>query len=242
MGPGKRGFEMTQRGSLARLLAACLAACLIAASAGAATTPAKKPKPASSKSSATATKTYKWVDDQGVVHYGDEVPPEYAEKDRVVLNHQGVQVGTEQGLVTAAEAAAERAAAAEKVAAEAAAHRDRVLLSTYLSVDEIESLRDRRSDLLSGQIRVTENYLSNLRKRLDALQKEASAYKPYSSDPNAQPIEENLAQELSDTVDSIALYEKTLTDARHRQQQLVADFDRDIARFRELKGTETGQP
>ncbi len=24
--------------------------------------------------------TYKWVDDQGVTHYGDSIPPQYAQK------------------------------------------------------------------------------------------------------------------------------------------------------------------
>ena len=36
--------------------------------------------------------TYRWVDDQGVVHYGDQVPPQYAQKEHTVLNTQGVEV------------------------------------------------------------------------------------------------------------------------------------------------------
>ncbi len=35
---------------------------------------------------------YRWVDDQGVVHYGDEIPPQYANRERTVLNGQGVPV------------------------------------------------------------------------------------------------------------------------------------------------------
>jgi hypothetical protein len=178
---------------------------------------------------------YRWVDDDGVVHFGDQVPPEYAPIDREVLNQQGITLRTEQGLLTEEELAAERKAKAEKAAALAAARRDEVLLSTYLSVEEIEGLRDRRIELIEGQISVTENYLESLKKNLRHLQAEASNFKPYSTDPEAEPIDDKLAKELSDTVESIALYEKTLVTTRTRQSRVVMAFDADIVRFKELK-------
>ena len=88
---------------------------------------------------------------------------------------------------------------------------------------------------MQGQISLTENYLLSLGDKLEKLQKEASAFKPYSQDPEAEPIDAALAQELSDTLDSISLYEKTLLDTRIRQQRLVGEFDAAIARFKELK-------
>jgi hypothetical protein len=187
-----------------------------------------------SRSDDTAS-VYRWVDDEGVVHYGDQVPPEYAPIDRQVLNQQGVTLRTEQGLLTEEELAAERKAKAEKDAALAAARRDEVLLSTYLSVEEIEGLRDRRIELIEGQISVTANYLQSLKDNLKHLQAEASRFKPYSTDPDAEPIDDKLAKELSDTVDSIALYEKTLVDTRTRQGRVVMAFDADISRFKELR-------
>ena len=186
-------------------------------------------------SSASAGKVYRWVDNEGVVHFGDQIPPEYAPIDRQVLNQQGITVGTEQGTVTEEELAAERQATADKDATLAAAHRDEVLLNTYLSVEEIEVLRDRRIGLIEGEISVTTNYLQSLRDRLTELQAEASNFKPYSTDPDAEPIDEKLAKELSDTVDSIALYEKTLADTRMRQDLIVMAFEADISRFKELK-------
>ena len=36
-----------------------------------------------------AAKLYKWVDDNGITHYGETIPPEYADKDRVELNKDG---------------------------------------------------------------------------------------------------------------------------------------------------------
>lgn len=185
--------------------------------------------------SSSAGKVYRWVDNEGVVHFGDQIPPEYAPMDRQVLNQQGIAVRTEQGTVTEEELAAERQATAEKDATLAAARRDEVLLNTYLSVEEIEVLRDRRIGLIEDEINVTTNYLQSLRENLAQLQAEASNFKPYSTDPDAEPIDEKLAKELSDTVDSIALYEKTLADTRTRQDQVVMAFEADISRFRELK-------
>jgi hypothetical protein len=192
---------------------------------------AKKKPPTNS-----AAKVYRWVDAEGVVHYSDQIPPEQAPADRQILNQYGVPVRAEQGAMSTAEIAAEKRASEEREAARAAAERDAVLLSTYLSVDEIEELRNRRVDLIKGQISLTENYLHSLTGKLQKLQKEAGAFKPYSQDPDAEPIDAALAQELSDTLDSIALYEKTLLDTRSRQQRLVSEFDAAITRFKELKG------
>ncbi|HEX9875877.1 MAG TPA: DUF4124 domain-containing protein [Gammaproteobacteria bacterium] len=183
---------------------------------------------------------YRWVDDQGVVHYGDRVPPEYAGRDRDLLNTQGVTVGAEEGAITDEERAElERREAVESADRQARvenARRDQVLLDTYLSVGEIEQLRDRRLELLAAQIKVTEQYLANLRKRLARLQSEASNYKPYSDDADAPDVPENLGLELSRTLASITVYEQTLMRSRAEQDSLSRAFARDIERFRELKG------
>lgn len=183
---------------------------------------------------------FKWTDENGVVHYGDKVPPEYADRDRDVLNARGVTVAFEEGEITEAEraVAAAREAEAEKdrqAKAEIARH-DRMLLQTYLSVADIEELRNRRLELLESQIKVTELYLGNLRKRLVGLQDEASNFRPYTTRENAPQIPENLQLDISRTTSMISLYEQTLSRTRSDQTQLRSSFENDIARFRELKG------
>jgi hypothetical protein len=110
-----------------------------------------------------------------------------------------------------------------------------MLLETYISVADIEDLRDRRLELLSSQIKVTELYLANLRKRLTALEDEASVYKPYSQKENAPPVPEELALDMQRAVASISLYEQTLERTLKDQSALSAAFEQDIIRFRELK-------
>lgn len=181
---------------------------------------------------------YRWVDDNGVTHFGDRVPPQYASGTHNVLNQHGILIDRVDGEKTAEQRAEDtrQAAIAEQKQREieAARLRDRVLLSTYLSVEEIEALRDRRIELLAGQIRVTQLYLENLRVKLAKLEKEAQRFSPYNANPHAGPMDEKLARELSDTLDSILLYEENLMTSKNEQLQLVAKFDSDIDRFKQL--------
>jgi hypothetical protein len=185
-------------------------------------------------------KLYKWTDANGRVYYSETVPPEYANRDRVVLNNHGVPVGTEEGEVTEAERAvnAERESReeAERKAKEEIQRKDRMLLETYISVADIEDLRDRRLELLESQIKINEVYLGNLRKRILELQAEASNFKPYSTRADAPQIPENLALDVSQTTSAITRYEQTLAQTRANQAAVKKSFDEDIARFRELKG------
>jgi len=187
---------------------------------------------------AAAQKIRRWVDDNGVVHYSEFVPPEYADRDRDVLNEHGIAVDFEQGAITDEERAEYARLAEEEDArrreAEAMARRDKVLLDTYLTVDEIEALRDRRVELMESQIKVTEQYLANLRKRLTALEREAE--KLSQRDASEAGLPEDLRLEISRTTASISLYEENLERARTERNDLQAAFAADISRFAELKG------
>jgi hypothetical protein len=188
----------------------------------------------------SAQKLYRWVDSEGVVHYGDRVPPEYASQDRSLLNAQGVTIGFEEGEITAEEQAElDRLAAiqaAEQQRRADAARRDKMLLDTYLTVADIEDLRDRRLELIDSQIRVTEFYLGNLRNRLESLELERQRFAPLSANPDAPPLPEDLARDISRIEASISLYEQTLSRTRDEQVKLRDAFALDIERFRELKG------
>jgi uncharacterized protein DUF4124 len=185
-------------------------------------------------------KLYRWTDEKGVVHYGDSVPPEYSKNERNILNNQGVKVGFEEGEITPEKRAELDRIKAEqeqqKLKREEIVRRDKMLLDTYLSVADIEDLRDRRVELLESQIKVTELYLANLRKRLVALQEEAGNYKPYTTREGAPQIPENLQLDISRTSHSINLYEQTLARTRSDEETLRSSFDSDIRRFKELKG------
>ena len=45
---------------------------------------------------------YKWVDEQGITHYGDHIPPEYAAQEQHVMNAQGVEINRPSDLFLSA--------------------------------------------------------------------------------------------------------------------------------------------
>jgi len=187
-------------------------------------------------SQAQETRTYRWVDDEGVVHYGDSIPPEYAELPKQILNNLGVTVGHLEGRKSPEQIEAERVAAELQVQKELQHRADTALLATYNTVDEITMHRDRRIELFQAQARVTELYLRNLRRRLDQLKGEAGRYKPYSSDPDAPMVEAGLIQEIKETEGSIERHVNNLTKFRADEKQINERFEGDIQRFMILKG------
>ena len=113
---------------------------------------------------------YRWIDMEGVVHYGDSIPAEYADLERQIVNRHGITVGIMRAKQTEEEIAEEKRQDELRLKRELQRRQDQALLATYLSVDEILLHRDRRVKLFQAQARVTELYVSNLKNRLTALQ------------------------------------------------------------------------
>ena len=181
-------------------------------------------------------RVYKWVDKDGITHYGDSIPVEYAELPKEVINDHGVAVARLAGKMTEEEREAARLEEERLLTVELQRRADRALLATYLSVEEILMHRDRRVELFQAQARVTELYLRNLDRRMGKLRTEAANFQPYSEDPEAPMIDEKLAEELHKTKGIMARHERNLDKFRADEQQIIARFDGDISRFRLLKG------
>lgn len=181
-------------------------------------------------------KLYRWVDSEGIVHYGDSIPAQYAELERQVVNDHGITVDVMHAKKTDEEIAEELRQEELRQARELQRRQDQALLATYLSVDEILLHRDRRVELFQAQARVTELYLSNLKRRLQKLQRDASRYRPYSQDPDAEMIDPDLVGDITTTKETIERHEENLRRFQQDEQNIVARFDGDIDRFKKLKG------
>ena len=186
--------------------------------------------------SAQAPKLYRWVDEHGVVHYGDSIPARYAEIERQVVNEHGITVDVMHAKKTDEELAEEARLEALRVEAELQRRRDQALLATYLTIGEIEMHRDRRVELFQAQARVTELYLRNLQRRMESLREEAAKFRPYSEDPDAPLIDPDLADDIRQTKETIERHEQNLQKFETDEESIVARFAGDIDRFKELKG------
>ena len=179
---------------------------------------------------------YTWVDKEGVRHYGDSIPPEYADLPKDVINEHGVTIGHIRGVKTAEEIEAERIEAEATLQKELQIRADGALLLTYQTVAEIEMHRDRKVKLYQAQSRVTELYLRNLDRRYQQLQEQSKRYRPYSSDPSAPMIQPRLVKEMKETEGRIGRHKLNLQKYQQDERNMIEQFNGDIHRFKSLKG------
>ena len=175
---------------------------------------------------------YRWIDEKGVVHYGDRVPPQYVNKERVILNEQGVEVGRIE-----AQRSPEQQAEFMRRQQEELRRRehDAFLLTTYTSVKDIEALRDARVEQLRGQRRAAQAYIESLQGRLESLQKRAMNFKPYSPRPDARRLPDDLAEDLVRTANEVRTQTNSLADKHKEESELAARFQSDIDRYKQLR-------
>jgi len=182
---------------------------------------------------------YRWVDEQGVVHYGDNIPPQYASEDRTILNSQGVEVGH---LDRARSPEEEAAATRIRDALMKQKQHDAFLVSTYTSVKDIEALRDARLDQLKGQRAAAEQYVESLQGRLASLQSRALIFRPYSGRDDARRMPDDLAENLVRTVNELRVQSGALATKGAEETALRAQFQADIERYRELHAIHSQSP
>jgi len=209
---------MSVRSAHWRLSSFGLAAALAAAAAL-----AGAPTPNSGKT------TFRWVDDQGVVHYSDSVPAPAAGRDREVMNAEGVPVRHLDGQKSQAQIDAE---ARERAAVIKQKMHDTFLVTTYTSVKDIEALRDSRLEQLKTQRAAGQQYIETLKSRLGALQTRALAYRPYTATGRSMP--DDLAENLVRTLDEMKTQTSALARESEDETQLRTQFQGDIERYKEL--------
>jgi hypothetical protein len=211
--------------TLTRIAGLMAFALLVAPLAGAATKQAKRPPGGDT--------VYRCKDAQGLTHFGQAIPAPCMDLDVEVLDGTGRVLRTIPGRRALAQVADQRAA---DEAAKAAAQRDRTLLATYLSVEDIERLRDQRLELLEQQSHVTQQYIDNLRERETRLLADVRRFRPYSDKPKAPPLPDHVAEDIINTVNGLQVYQQELAKNTTEQERLRTEFGADIARFKELKG------
>jgi hypothetical protein len=175
-------------------------------------------------------KMYKWVDAQGNVHYTDTLPPSAASQGNAEMSKTGnIIKKTESAEEKRKRLAAEAEAAERKKAADEQARKDRTLLATYTSEQEIDLARDRALEqhklvIKSSQARLKqlEPSVNELGQRVDAASKGGKPVPKFLQ----QQHEAKLA-EVEETKNSIKTNQEAMVEVRER-------YEADKLRFREL--------
>lgn len=173
----------------------------------------------------------KWVDANGVTHYGDAPPPEAIRNGSAVLNEQGVVVRNIPRQKTPEEAAAERRQQEEEARRRA---QDSFLINTYTKVGDIERLRDDQLALIDSQIELARGSVTSNEQRLEALKKRMSNFRPYSTSETARRLPDPLAAEVVQTLGERRSLQDTLAGLETRRTETRGKFDADIARYQQL--------
>lgn len=184
---------------------------------------------------ANAGQVYKWVDKDGKTHYTNTPPPEAAQQERQVLDEAGRVTETLRAPKTEEEIAAERARKEEQARlareAEEQAARDRMLLQTYTSIEEMQMARDGRIAALEAQVRVVSGTISSLESQLAEAEQQAAQFRN-AGKPVPEPLEKKIANNREDLLEN----QKFLMSRLEEQDNIRKKFDDEIARFKELKG------
>lgn len=184
-----------------------------------------------------AAKLYKWVDENGRTHYGETIPPEYANRSSQTLDKGKVKDRSEEfdpnksKTLKEADDKKKADAAAAEIASAEQKRRDNALLNTYSNENEIDLSRNRSLQLLEARVSSFTTMVKSAQETVDAHRKEVEDRQKAGKKP-PQSL-------LDDVVSSEARLERLKKDLAQSEQEIAnvkARFEADKARFRELKG------
>ena len=179
-------------------------------------------------------KMYKWVDEDGQMHFGDKIPQKYLVKEHDELNEHGVKTKHREAEKTAEEKAKEKhlekkrkkAALAEKKQKQL----DRVLLDTYTSERDLVVARDSRLDALATQIQLSEAFISDANKKIESMEKQVAQIKA-----EGWEVPVDLHNRLNSEKQQVAVQMDVMKNHKKRSEKISAQFNGYIERFRVVR-------
>jgi hypothetical protein len=193
---------------------------------------------AASASPAGAQRVFKWVDEQGNVHYADTVPPKDQEQERTQLDKRGLTVKRIEAAKTAEEVAREQELKRlreeqAKVESEQRAS-DQVLLRTFRSDDDILMARDGKVAAIDTLIEVTRGSIGRLKEQLADMQRAAADLERQGKPVPRRQIDdmEAVRRQIGDNYSAIVTNEES-------RKAIIERYEADLRRFRHLRTPET---
>ena len=181
-----------------------------------------------------SAKMYKWVDDKGTTHYGETIPPEYANKNRTELDKGGRVIEKKEVLTPEERRANEQADAKKRVADEAALEakrRDKALVNTYSNEKEIDLARSRNLQQIDARVNSISSQVKTASGSLQGFQKEADGFTKAG-----KPIPQTLQEDLKESQARLDKLKQDLEKATAEKTTIEARYDADKARYKELTG------
>lgn len=176
-----------------------------------------------------------WTNHEGIRECGQTVPPEFAQKGHEEISKQGVVVGEQERAKTKEELAEEARLAAieaEKMKIrEEKEKQDRILLATFTSVNDIETVRDDKLLAIESAIALTKKRNEKTQEDLDKRIQAAAAAERAGNTPN-----QALLTDIEDLRTRIKNNNAFIATKREELESVKEAAARDIERFKRLKG------
>jgi hypothetical protein len=176
---------------------------------------------------------YRWVDENGTVHYGDKVPPRYLKKAHDELNEQGTMIKKHDRAMTAEERAERKRKEAEQKRLEnerrAQALRDRVLTDTYTTERDLIAARDARLDAIDSQLQLSRDIIASSTEKVEKTEKLIQSIKA-----SGKMVPEATYAKLEREKLQLATQQGVQQGHQIKRKEVIEQFDGYIKRFREL--------
>ena len=175
----------------------------------------------------------KWVDDKGVTHYGDSIPPEFAKHSNTLLNKSGRVLRQNEAFKSSANPTLDEAQQKQRAEQD---HRDQVLLASYTTEQEIDLARERSTQMDESAIKGLEQRTAGVKERLAIHQKSAETYQS-----RKKPIPADLQKDIEDAKGELGRIQAQIAQKHKDIEETQVRFNRDKQRFHELKLGNTSQ-
>ena len=176
---------------------------------------------ASSAASAD-TKILKWIDKQGVTHYGDRPPSFEESKSNVEMNKHGQVVKKNDYVVKKTDEQALEQGQQDR--------KDKILLASYTNANEIDLARDRSLEMNKAALTSLASQKENLAARIARNNTTAEGFKQ-----RKKPLPANLDKEFKDALAQSGLLDKQMAARKLEMEQTHKNYTDDKARFLILK-------
>jgi hypothetical protein len=182
-------------------------------------------------------KLYKWVDEEGRVHYSDRLPPVDTKRAHSALDERGVVIDQVDAAKTPEqikqEQEVERLRQERQQLIEKQRMADRVLLRTFRTEDDIIMTRDGQLQAIDARIKITQANIKRLKANLEDLQRQAAA-----RELSGKRIPRKFEQEIEDKNQALKDAYQSIVKREHEKDRIRKSFAKDLQRFRELKQLE----
>lgn len=165
----------------------------------------------------------KWKDEKGVTHYGDKIPPQYSNRENSLMNKQGITI-QQNKIGTHEDIALEQARIEQD-------KKDKALLGTFSSAQEIDLTRDRNLEPDLIVIKGLQQDRAQSQKKFEKMNAQASAY---TKSKKAIPAE--LSSELQASQAQLAKIDQKIAERQRAIDGIRQRFDEDKKRYLYLRG------